>query len=158
MAVCVFKAATNFLLTKERMQQKGVLVDLNCSLCNSTTESNEHLFFECNYTAYVWKWCRIKLGFPSNNTLHILEELNVISSRFKAKDKFRDLVRISFATCVWCIWKQRNERVFRNQNMDRRKLCDNIVNLTCIRLSKSNKVMPNDTNQKKIIEDWIIPS
>lgn len=113
-------------------------MDLACVFCNQAAENIDHLFFECSYTTYIWKWCRIKLGFPSLNTVYILEDLDLIGSKFKSKDKFRDLVRISFATCIWCIWKRRNERVFNNQKVDKSKLCDAIVNLTSIRISKSN--------------------
>lgn len=135
-----------------------MLVDLTCVLCNQSNENTHHLFFECNYTAYIWKWFRIKIGFTTVNDLNIMDVIDYIGNMFKTDNKFHDLVKISFATCIWCIWKQRNDRVFNNHNVDKRKVCDVIVNLVSIRLSKSKKILPHDYKQKKNIEDWILPS
>ena len=44
----------NRLNTKDRLVKWGVISDPWCPLCTTAYESCEHLFFQCNYAAYVW--------------------------------------------------------------------------------------------------------
>ena len=43
------------LATGDRMRHCSGSVDSSCVLCNEPLETMEHLFFECVYTAQIWK-------------------------------------------------------------------------------------------------------
>lgn len=43
------------LATGDRMRNWSGIVDSSCVLCNEPLETMEHLFFDCEYSAQVWK-------------------------------------------------------------------------------------------------------
>ncbi|XP_024013381.1 uncharacterized protein LOC112087743 [Eutrema salsugineum] len=51
--VCTWLASLNRLSTGNRMMQWNPGINPSCSLCNSSLETRDHLFFECNYTREV---------------------------------------------------------------------------------------------------------
>jgi len=64
MAVCLLRALHGKLLTRDFLKSIGVS-DIDArALCNSSQESNQHLFFECQFSTYLWSLCRLKFGIP----------------------------------------------------------------------------------------------
>lgn len=64
----------------------------------------------------IWCWCREKLNWPCANTnqLIILSEMEGIKNRFDVKCRSLDIAKVAFSTTVWCLWQERNQRVFAN--------------------------------------------
>ena len=57
---CLLRALSNRLLTKSRPLKFGIIDNDDCVLCNTGLESIEHLFFSCEYSAYIWSIYRLK--------------------------------------------------------------------------------------------------
>lgn len=43
------------LPTCSYLRRIGIIVDTTCCLCNQEVETVEHMFFQCEYAAAVWK-------------------------------------------------------------------------------------------------------
>ena len=115
MSICLLKAIHNKLLTRDKLITIGVADSAICSLCLSANESRDHLFFSCPYSAYIWSLCKLKLKLdPAIGTL--LEECNVIKTKFKGRHKDSFLARLVLRGATWYIWKERNSRIFQQQS------------------------------------------
>ena len=54
-SMIVWVAIWNRLNTREKLMKIGVGSDSKCGLCQSETESHDHLFFNCPYSSRVWR-------------------------------------------------------------------------------------------------------
>jgi len=113
----------------------GVLDSDTCVVCREAQESNQHVFFACPFSSYLWSFCRLKLGLPGP-IRSLLEEAGMLQSRFK-KVKSTGRAKLSLAAIIWHIWKERNERIFQLKEQHKifvfRKLYEDIRELlrTC---------------------------
>jgi hypothetical protein len=139
MAVCLFKAVNDFLLTKERLMQKLITVDPLCVFCNKHIETIVHLFFQCDYTGKIWLWsCKKFFKAPKSLfSFSLKEDLNKIVSFSRTKSLKSDLFQLSLSMCVWHIWRERNERIFQNRFSTSSQICHNIYQTMFIRMTKS---------------------
>lgn len=55
-------ALQNRLATKERLLKWNMQIASDCVLCQSQLETLEHLFFECSFSAGIWRSVLNKLG------------------------------------------------------------------------------------------------
>ena len=102
----------NKLAVKARLINRGMVQDDKCVLCNSVTETIDHLFFECVYTASVWKnlltSCRIQ-----GPILLWRREVSWFSRRTKGKLITSRSRRILFAAMIYWTWRFRNEVIIK---------------------------------------------
>ena len=111
MSICLLRALQNKLLTRDFLKVIGVTETDQCVLCHLGLESVEHLFLN---TAYVWTLCKLKLGL-SGQIGSLQEEAHLIQDKFKDKTKSTVLEKLSLAASVWHIWRERNNRIFQQQ-------------------------------------------
>lgn len=52
--ILVWVAIHGKLMTKNKLLTFGIIQDATCRLCNSATESLDHLFFSCSFTNEIW--------------------------------------------------------------------------------------------------------
>ena len=64
MSCCLLTALTNKLLTRTGLMQFGIINTDICVLCNSGSESVDHLFVSCSYSSYIWTICKLRLDLP----------------------------------------------------------------------------------------------
>ncbi|PWA48207.1 toll/interleukin-1 receptor (TIR) domain-containing protein [Artemisia annua] len=88
--------------------------DMNCILCNDGDESSDHMLLSCYVSASVWNaisnWCNI----PQLFAFTIPDLLSAHNLCRCDKEKKALLQAIIYTSC-WCIWKERNEAIFRNK-------------------------------------------
>ncbi|KAK9733187.1 hypothetical protein RND81_04G049800 [Saponaria officinalis] len=56
-------AVQNKLSTIDNIFARGIVLVNRCILCKSSLESAGHLFFECDYSSYVWHHVLVWMGF-----------------------------------------------------------------------------------------------
>ncbi|KAJ6697550.1 hypothetical protein OIU85_003878 [Salix viminalis] len=84
-----------------------------CNLCSLEDETHEHLFFNCRFSHEVWAWLTSKHQTPwPNYRWPDLIQWGAVT--YKSKSLFPSLVaRLTLAASVYCIWMERNQRVFK---------------------------------------------
>ncbi|XP_022023779.1 uncharacterized protein LOC110924045 [Helianthus annuus] len=109
------------LATRVNLRRRIVdITTVMCSFCDEYEKSVDHLFTACSVAIRVWAavsaWCNIPpiFAFEFKDLLDIHNSLQMGK---KAKKLILGLVIIS----CWCIWKCRNELVFKQS---RRSLQD----------------------------------
>ncbi|XP_020255476.1 uncharacterized protein LOC109832542 [Asparagus officinalis] len=117
MACCLIKSLYNRLATRDRLSRFGITSADECVLCSGGIESRDHLFFQCPFSAYIWKLCKLKLQIDAMVINDLRTEALKIQSKFKMKDKTYKLSRMALSASVWHIWQERNRRIFHAQQM-----------------------------------------
>ncbi|GJZ13757.1 hypothetical protein Tco_0548987 [Tanacetum coccineum] len=103
------------LKTQDMLRQWDVSnsnLHMLCPLCDSTPDSHEHLFFECNFSSRVWDKLKEFTGTPN-----IPSDLNAIVDfiyPFTKMSSFRSVAcKLVFAASSYFIWQERNFRLFK---------------------------------------------
>jgi hypothetical protein len=98
----------NRINKKERMVHKNFFVQNDkCVLCDEQViEDKGHLFFECDFSRYLW-W---KLNHEWNNDLNFLDMMMDRKQR-KNLQYFNESVILG----SWSLWNHRNNIIFDNE-------------------------------------------
>ncbi|XP_020254023.1 uncharacterized protein LOC109831093 [Asparagus officinalis] len=117
MACCLIKSLYNRLATRDRLSKFGISSVEDCVLCIGEKETRDHLFFQCPFTAFIWKLCKLKLQLDITVIQDLRTEALHIQQKFKVKDRTYKLARLVLSATLWHIWQERNRRIFHNQRM-----------------------------------------
>ncbi|GKB34304.1 RNA-directed DNA polymerase, eukaryota, reverse transcriptase zinc-binding domain protein [Tanacetum coccineum] len=80
----------------------------------SNAESHDHLFSNCQFSDAIWKKLKVMMQFQSHTTGwdDIINELAEMPNKSSIWSIVR---RLCLASVVYCIWRERNNRVFRDE-------------------------------------------
>lgn len=116
-------------LTADNLAKRQIPHDPLCPLCHNEPETARHLIASCTFSKQVWASTATLLGPP-----FAAIDMN---TNGRLRDRFRrqisSLPRCSRptwrATCLlvsWCLWKERNARVFEGKACDVNQLVNRI--------------------------------
>ncbi|KAJ3681081.1 hypothetical protein LUZ60_015570 [Juncus effusus] len=98
------------LLTQDNLIKRGWLNQGDCSMCTQhIEESANHLFLRCDFATQVW---RRKGLYPNGATS--IDDLWRTKEEGKEKEGQSAWGTEWLSTC-WCIWKARNQLIFRQK-------------------------------------------
>ena len=102
------------------MERRGHAGPFRCPLCVANTETISHLFFNCPYTISIWNGIvqNEDAGFHwngSNQEFFIHWEKMYKGELTKKKGLRACWQKLAKIVC-WCVWKERNQRIFQNQH------------------------------------------
>ncbi|GAA0174646.1 hypothetical protein LIER_43983 [Lithospermum erythrorhizon] len=142
------------LSTKDRLKKWSVIQGESCEFCDGN-ESIEHLFFSCEYMKVVWSKM---LMYPHMYHAHssCRDELEWLIGHCKGKSLKAKMCRASFCCVIYCIWMERNKRIFKNEKKSIEELL-----LLCVNTIR-NKVYSwkNIANTRKnwdLCIEWGLP-
>ena len=102
------------LLTRQFLKGLGITQEDHCVLCIQDTETVDHLFFSCSFSAYLWQLCKLKLGInPSISNL--VDEASKIKFKVRRKCNTSTLARLVLSALVWHIRTERNNMTFKQE-------------------------------------------
>ncbi|XP_056695389.1 uncharacterized protein [Spinacia oleracea] len=124
-------AVQNRLATKDILIRWQLNIDDTCGLYQLESESLEHLFFSCSYSKEIWRQVLLYLGV-TRIVLPWQEEVQIAVKRSRSKQKKACKYSIAFIESVYCIWLQRNSKVFRDHVDPVKTVVSNIMfNVEC---------------------------
>ncbi|XP_026460037.1 uncharacterized protein LOC113360789 [Papaver somniferum] len=102
------------IMTADNLLRRGMNVSSLCCFCDEDDETSSHLFYECWRTRRIWDYfvegCRFEWTYNSNVTI------NVKSWKFNWCDERLSQIWNNIPVAIWwCIWRERNARVFDNK-------------------------------------------
>ncbi|CAN1275418.1 Putative ribonuclease H protein At1g65750 [Linum perenne] len=109
----LWKVFFNKIATTDNLQRKGFVLVNRCVLCGSDMETVDHLFLNCDFALDVWTRISSILsihGPHSSSMTGFIQRwkgLNCLTS-------YSPAMRVILHTFVWFIWKERNDRIFRD--------------------------------------------
>ncbi|XP_058751352.1 uncharacterized protein LOC131624431 [Vicia villosa] len=87
-------------------------------------ESVSHIFFECPNLAGMWKllcnWIGVVPNLQNAGWQHLEQFERLLGSQRNLTMK----MRVIWAAGVWCIWRGRNNKVFRGEEIQMEKLVE----------------------------------
>lgn len=112
----MWKAVRNWVACRENLVRRKCISSPICPICESASESIEHLLFHCPWSRAVW--------FGSGMAFWILQKEIVAVDKWMedmlcgclAKETNREVVGAIFQMC-WAIWKARNNFVFNGKKL-----------------------------------------
>ncbi|XP_048496329.1 uncharacterized protein LOC104906113 [Beta vulgaris subsp. vulgaris] len=134
-------AVLNRLSTKSRLAQWNLIADTTCELCNNGEEDIHHLFFQCEYSAEVWRNC-LRILKITRTPVSFLEEVMIASEQCRRRHKKNKLYGMLFTEAIYHIWLQRNQKIFEGQH----KTTEQIVNVIVF-----NVAARVDDNMRKLL-------
>ncbi|XP_074315339.1 uncharacterized protein LOC141651530 [Silene latifolia] len=121
------------LATVDHLNKKGMMIVNRCVLCKAALESHSHLFFKCPYSATLWQslmlWMKV-LG----RTNSLKQEIAWISNRHARRHWKTSWYLGCMHTLVYCLWEERNFRIFRGSEHDVAYLLRRVQYIVCVRL------------------------
>ncbi|XP_059670772.1 uncharacterized protein LOC132316283 [Cornus florida] len=121
-----------------------------CALCHSSTESHEHLFFNCSFISPILRFITYKcqmFTLTANWDALVL----LISNNWKLNTPSNMLRKLALFSVVYRTWEERNARIYKGEKAFQRVVCPKI----CFTISAILKlrVLRNCTATSKILKD-----
>lgn len=123
--IMVWRASRDRLATRVNLDSRNIdLHSILCPLCDSETESMEHLMVYCSWSNVIWNKVFQWWGFclpqdtGGNAFLNIIDFVRNLSPRIKASFKplqLRCFEAVLF-TSAWVMWRSRNRKVFTDKS------------------------------------------
>ena len=142
----------NRLSTLDWLVKYGVAQSQQCLLCKLEDESHNHLFFEFDFSKFVWHNILVKclIHRRSFKWCNELDRLAWTQSSSSLKSTVR---RWSLATVVYHVWRERNGRWMLNQLKDKQSILNDCVANIKIKLA-SLKNVTNTPFNRDLFEAW----
>ncbi|XP_039031706.1 uncharacterized protein LOC120166515 [Hibiscus syriacus] len=111
-SIIVWMAILNRLPTRARLLSMGLNIENDmCLMCGVAAECRDHLFFGCNFTRGLWgatlALCGLYRGVRGWDS-----ELSWAICCLKGKSLIMRILQLAWACHVYCIWRERNYRLY----------------------------------------------
>jgi len=112
----VWRLLCNRLPTKDNLMRRSVIHtnDVSCAMGCDVTETTTHLFLDCEMShtlwLHVWNWVGLSVVTPCQ-IRHHFTQLSVTARMSRGAQSF---FKVIWFACVWVIWKERNNHIFKN--------------------------------------------
>ncbi|GAU10332.1 hypothetical protein TSUD_422680, partial [Trifolium subterraneum] len=127
-SIFAWRLLRNRLPTKDNLAHRGIITAeaQSCVAGCGALESAQHLFISCSTFGSLWmlvrSWLGVSLADPLDLTDHF-SQFTFSSGSARARRSFLQLI---WLLCVWTIWKERNNRLFRNSEQSVSQLMDQV--------------------------------
>ncbi|XVF73428.1 hypothetical protein PTKIN_Ptkin12aG0201100 [Pterospermum kingtungense] len=106
----VWRAAREILPTRDRLRSRGVDVPMTCIFCSNALENSWNLFIDCTFAQSCWQ--HIGLADKVNGLTSTADSF--MEWLFAAIGALQDPVVGKIVMIIWSIWRERNERFWKN--------------------------------------------
>ena len=107
----VWQILSGILPVTKNLKSRGMDCDLRCSIRGVDEEFTHHVLFECPPALQTWAMSRIPSTpglFPSSS---VFTNMDYLFWRLPKDGDFS-----YFPWILWYIWKNRNEKIYKNKN------------------------------------------
>ncbi|GJW57182.1 putative RNA-directed DNA polymerase, eukaryota, reverse transcriptase zinc-binding domain protein, partial [Tanacetum coccineum] len=148
------------LKTQDRLRPWDVApsTDLNtlaCAFYKNQMDTHEHLFFECDYAAKVWRLVR---GYAEVDMVQpILNDILLWFQPMGSRRTFQVIVgKLLFAATSYHVWREMNNRLFKGTRRSPEELRDLII--VTIRLKMVSFRFKNTMRVQRMLALWKLPT
>ncbi|MFS7912516.1 putative transcription factor interactor and regulator CCHC(Zn) family [Helianthus anomalus] len=144
------------LLTQDKIMEWGAARRNNmnmmcCLLCYENIDSHDHLFFSCKFSAEVWH--KVITYTDMVNVNPVWEDaINWLLARRSWKTANSIVDRLIIAAMAYNIWRERNNRLFRNCTRPPDLLVREII--SNIRYKLMGLKFKNSSKVRRLLEKW----
>jgi len=104
------------LPTKLNLFRRGIIqhTDVSCVAGCGFDESATHLFLHCASFGSIWQHIRNWLGISGVDLLTLHGHFFQFTNSIGMSRKRRSFMQLLWLLCVWIVWNERNNRIFKN--------------------------------------------
>eukprot|EP00253_Pinus_taeda_P017898 PITA_17898 len=136
-------------LTWENLRRKGFQGPSKCHLCLQEEETMNHLFNSCEWASQLWLWMEAIMEDTDRNKDSIQDSITNWRKNFSRMNSVDSIWKCTPGFITWTIWKERNRRVFTEENRSIECAKESIlINIKQLVQAKC-KVDPNDKPTRK---------
>ena len=125
-----------------------------CTLCKQEEESRNHLFFDCSYSKEVWRIV-LSLSGLHRVVLYWQREFTCTAQRLRGKAFISKILMIVWNACIYHIWKERNNRIFKQKKESPEQILEYIKVSIRLRLAGLKSVVV-DTVNVSLCNSWCL--
>lgn len=125
-AIILWFACWKRLPTLHKLASCGIAVSDQCKLCERFQETQEHLFFNCPISKQIWTAVIGKLGCTTF-ALNLDSTLEWLLNNHWTSKLQKNLVSLCLSVAVYCIWKERNQRLYNGLSRDPQTITGDIL-------------------------------
>ncbi|GAV92910.1 zf-RVT domain-containing protein, partial [Cephalotus follicularis] len=141
--------------TKDKLLAMGVVQDAACVFHCGEIESLQHLFFQCPYSANVWRdilsMCNVVRPILSWSL-----EVQWMLAHAKGKEFHHTIRKLAFAATIYHLWIERNRRCFRNHFLPYQEIVQLVRKDVCGKLFYGNNSKRCEQHHSLCV-NWGIP-
>ncbi|GJT98779.1 RNA-directed DNA polymerase, eukaryota, reverse transcriptase zinc-binding domain protein [Tanacetum coccineum] len=141
------------LTTQDKLQRWGNQAVNRCCLCLNHSEDLKHLFFQCSFSTDVWNRAQLM----GDMKINMNDWQSVIQGMIDAGngDNIKSILRrLLLAACVYHIWQERNNRIFKDSMKSGVEIFKGLVEVIKYKLlgitMKDSKVVTDMEVKRKI--------
>ncbi|GAV92989.1 zf-RVT domain-containing protein, partial [Cephalotus follicularis] len=141
--------------TRDKLMAMGVTHSAQCVFHCGGTESLDHLFFQCPFSASVWRDV-LKLCNITRPILSWDDEVQWMTDHARGR-KFHHLVRkLALAAAVYHVWRERNRRCFTSRFLPPQDIVLKVRMDVSGKLTTANLAQRNDHHDSLCV-NWGVP-
>ena len=115
-------------------------------------ETRNHIFFECSFSKAIWKMI-LTLSGIRRDVSDWNFELKWASQRLKGKALISTLLRIGWNAYIYHMWRERNNRLFRQKEETKEQILEHVKEAIRHRLAKLKNVAKDPINMS-LYSSW----
>ncbi|XP_059295395.1 uncharacterized protein LOC132048717 [Lycium ferocissimum] len=100
------------LLTLDRLDSWGMIVDTKCVLCQGHDETRNHLLLECSFSKSVWQSILKWMKEEDQRAISWDRLTELIIRKSKGKSKRAQIFKLVVTEFIYAIWIERNARLY----------------------------------------------
>lgn len=106
----LWRAISGAMAVADRLNSRGLTVDLTCKLCIDGVETINHVLFQCSTASQIWS----KAGLEAHPDIsrQTLEENLAFALNSMEDHRLPPIVRRAIPWVLWLIWKNRNSVIY----------------------------------------------
>ncbi|XP_043693130.1 uncharacterized protein LOC122643580 [Telopea speciosissima] len=132
----------------------GMETDAMCVLCKSAAETLDHLFFQCSYSAKLWKSILALTGYSRGPLTSWQAEISWLVTHFQWNTLLSKVRRFSFVVLVYKLWGERNNRIFKGGELTAGVILRQVMNDTRGRFSGGKWAASDDNRTRDFFATW----
>ena len=115
------------ILTSDNIRKRGILGTSKCHLCEAQEETMEHLLNSCIFTSRLWDTFANIFQQTDRDKGSIINTLNNWRRNFSDYEFLSSTWALTPSFIIWNVWKERNNRIFKNENKPSQCLFEQIL-------------------------------
>eukprot|EP00253_Pinus_taeda_P017157 PITA_17157 len=115
------------ILTWDNIQKRGILGTSRCQLCEAEEETMEHLLSNCIFTSRLWDSFATIFQQSDRDKGIIINTLNNWRRNLSDYEVLGSAWALTPSFIIWNVWKERNNRIFKNEKKSSLYLFEQIL-------------------------------
>ncbi|MCI14720.1 heat-shock protein, partial [Trifolium medium] len=127
-SILAWRLLRDRLPTKANLAARGIITPaaLPCVTDCGGVESAQHLFLSCSMFGSLWSSVRSWIGFTAVDHQNLPDHFLQFTHSLGDLRERRSFLQLIWLACVWIIWNERNNRLFRNTAKSLPQLLDKV--------------------------------